>query len=246
MADLEERRRAFLRAIGGQACGQGDAALPGGARRRNDRWPALGGFDRAARVATGASRLCGVDEAGRGPLAGPVVAAAVILKPGAILAGLDDSKKLSAKARLELFPAVLENAEAVAVGLVGARTIDAVNILQASFLAMRRAWQRLGRKPDFTLVDGNREVPSLGAPQAAIVDGDAKSACVAAASIIAKVYRDHLMGLAARLYPEYGFAVHKGYGTPEHREMLRLYGPCPLHRLTFVDHFLEKGGTTAP
>lgn len=237
LMDLMERRRTYLRSLcsaGGQIGVHREAA------RRRDRWPTLVGFDRAMRQAAGAKRVCGVDEVGRGPLAGPVVAAAVILKPDAFLPGLDDSKKLSVKARLELFPSILQNAEAIGIGLADARTIDSVNILQASFRAMRRAWLRLGQTPELTLVDGNREIPSLVAPQVAVVDGDAQSACIAAASVVAKVYRDFLMDLAARRYPEYGFETNKGYGTPEHREGLLRYGPCPLHRLTFVEHFLGK------
>lgn len=239
--ERDKRRIAFLRAIVGDA---GVREKPGAyatRRRRKDPWPELAGFDHAIRAANGAKRLCGVDEVGRGPLAGPVVAAAVILPVGSAFHGLDDSKRLSAKARVSLFRDILREAEAVGVGVADARAIDSMNILRASLLAMRRAWRRLGQTPDLTLVDGNREIPSLCARQLAVVDGDALSACVAAASVVAKVYRDRLMVLASSRYPDYQFELNKGYGTPEHCERLRQNGPCPLHRLTFIERFLMEG-----
>lgn len=180
----------------------------------------------------GCALIAGVDEAGRGPLAGPVVAAAVILPEEVDLPGLDDSKRLSAVQRERLAAAICTCARAWAVGLASVAEIDALNILQASFLAMRRALASLPCKPDHVVVDG-RPIPRLPLPQTGVVRGDAQVAAVAAASIIAKVTRDRLMVALDREFPQYGFARHKGYPTREHLAMLQQYGPSPHHRRSF-------------
>ncbi len=185
--------------------------------------------------------VCGIDEAGRGPLAGPVFAAAVILPPGCVIDGVDDSKKLSPKKREALFPVIEAKAEAFGVGFATEREIDEINILQATFLAMRRAVEALSVRPDLALVDGDR-LPPLGVPARAIVRGDSLCASIAAASILAKVSRDRLMRRVDEIYPQYGFAKHKGYGTALHVAMLRKYGPCPAHRKTFLKKILGGEG----
>ena len=180
--------------------------------------------------------ICGVDEAGRGPLAGPVCAAAVILPPHLEIPGLNDSKKLSDKRRRELMPVIKDQAIAYGIGFASHEEIDELNILQATFLAMERAISQLEGKADFALIDGNR-ARDFGLPVQTIVKGDSLSASIAAASILAKVTRDDLMeGLAAE-YPQYGFDIHKGYGTKAHYEALRTYGPCQIHRRTFLKKF---------
>ncbi|HTY08809.1 MAG TPA: ribonuclease HII [Candidatus Edwardsbacteria bacterium] len=204
---------------------------------RRDR-PGAAGFDHALRSA-GVTLLAGVDEAGRGPLAGPVVAAAVILDPGAALHGVDDSKALSARQRERAFAAILEHSVAVGLGVVDARRIDAVNILEASLEAMAFALCGLRRRPHLVLVDGPRAPRRLPAklsqvPVRAVVDGDARSLCIAAASIVAKCVRDSMMRGFERDYPGYGFARHKGYGTAAHLAALRRLGPCPIHRASFA------------
>jgi ribonuclease HII len=176
--------------------------------------------------------VAGVDEAGRGPLAGPVTAAAVILDPEITLAGLDDSKTKSPKERELLAGLIREKSLAHSIGWATVEEIDCLNILQASFLAMRRAIAGLSVKPDHVLVDG-WEVKGLDIPQTAVVKGDRKSASIAAASIVAKVARDQLMEEMAERYPQYGFQQHKGYPTKEHYAALAKYGPCPLHRRSF-------------
>jgi ribonuclease HII len=181
----------------------------------------------------GISRLAGVDEAGRGPLAGPVVAAAVVLAPGARIAGVDDSKRLPPEERQRLFDLIQERAVGVGVGIVDHLTIDRINILQATRLAMGQALGALGLEPELVLTD-YVTVPGLRCPQRNLVEGDRRSASVAAASIIAKVTRDRIMEEADRAYPMYGFGRHKGYGTPEHRIALEQHGPCALHRRTFA------------
>jgi len=181
----------------------------------------------------GISRLAGVDEAGRGPLAGPVVAAAVVLAPGARIAGVDDSKRLLPEERQRLFDLIQERAVGVGVGIVDHLTIDRINILQATRLAMGQALGALGMEPELVLTDFVT-VPGLRCPQRNLVEGDRRSASVAAASIIAKVTRDRIMEEADRAYPMYGFGRHKGYGTPEHRIALEQHGPCALHRRTFA------------
>lgn len=180
----------------------------------------------------GYTRVAGVDEAGRGPLAGPVVAAAVILAPGSVLPGLDDSKKVDPEARERLDVAIRARALAVGVGVVSAAAIDSENVLAASLEAMRQAVSTLCPAADALLVDAVR-IPGVRVPQVPVVHGDALSASIAAASIVAKAHRDRLCGEMAMRYPVYGFERHKGYGTPEHWEALRRYGPCPEHRLTY-------------
>ena len=180
--------------------------------------------------------ICGVDEAGRGPLAGPVCAAAVILPEHLQIPGLNDSKKLTDKKRRELFPVIQEQAVAYGIGLASEQEIDEINILQATFLAMRRALDQLTVRPEIALIDGNRET-DFGLPVKTVVKGDSLSANIAAASILAKVTRDNLMMELAQQYPEYGFEIHKGYGTKAHYEALRTYGPCPIHRKTFLKKF---------
>ena len=183
--------------------------------------------------ANGYGSVCGVDEAGRGPVAGPVCAAAVILPAGIVIEGLNDSKKLSEKKREKLFDEITENALAWSVSLVDERVIDEINILQATFLAMRRAMDQLRVRPDIALIDGNRET-DFGLPVQTIVKGDSLSANIAAASILAKVTRDRFMLEMDEKYPQYGFATHKGYGTRAHYAALREFGPCPIHRRTFL------------
>ena len=180
--------------------------------------------------------ICGVDEAGRGPLAGPVCAAAVILPEHLQIPGLNDSKKLTDKKRRELFPIIQEQAIAYGIGLASESEIDETNILQATFLAMRRALEQLTVRPEIALIDGNRET-DFGLPVKTVVKGDSLSANIAAASVLAKVTRDNIMVEMARQYPEYGFEIHKGYGTKAHYEALRTYGPCSIHRKTFLKKF---------
>jgi ribonuclease HII len=177
--------------------------------------------------------ICGVDEAGRGPLAGPVCAAAVILPPNLEIPGLTDSKKLSDKRRRELYPVIMEQAIAYGIGLASHEEIDEINILQATFLAMERAIAQLKVRPDLALIDGNRQ-KDFGFPVETVVKGDSLSASIAAASILAKVTRDDLMVSMAQQYPGYGFEVHKGYGTKAHYEALQKLGPSPIHRMTFL------------
>ena len=184
----------------------------------------------------GIKTICGVDEAGRGPLAGPVCAAAVILPPHLQIPGLTDSKKLTDKKRRELFPIIQEQVIAYGIGFADEQEIDEVNILQATFLAMERALSGLGVKPELALIDGNRE-KDFGLPVKTVVKGDSLSANIAAASILAKVSRDDVMLQMEERYPGYGFAVHKGYGTKAHYEALRAKGPCPIHRMTFLKKF---------
>lgn len=182
----------------------------------------------------GFSCFCGVDEAGRGPLAGPVCAAAVILPPDLEIEGLNDSKKLTDKRRRALYDVITEQALAYGIAFASEQEIDRINILQATFLAMRRAVEQLGLQPALALVDGNRE-PDFGSiPVRTIVKGDSLSANIAAASILAKVTRDRFMEEQDAVYPQYGFALHKGYGTQAHYAALREYGPCPIHRRTFL------------
>ena len=181
----------------------------------------------------GYTLVCGVDEAGRGPLAGPVFAAAVILPSDVDIAGLNDSKKLSEKTREILYDQIISKAVAYGVASADHEEIDSLNILNATFLAMNRAVRKLSCKPDFALVDGNRD-KGLEFRCKCIVGGDGKSACIAAASILAKVSRDRVMVDMAKLYPLYGFEKHKGYGTKLHFEKLREYGPSEIHRKTFL------------
>jgi len=187
-------------------------------------------YDRGIRL------VCGVDEAGRGPLAGPVCAAAVILPEHVDIPGLDDSKKLSDKRRRELFPLIREKAIAYGIAFSDHREIDEINILQASLLAMERAIRMLDPVPEAVLIDGNRE-KDFGIPAETVVHGDSLSASIAAASILAKVTRDDYMVQMAEEYPQYGFEIHKGYGTKVHYAALEQFGPCPIHRNTFLKKF---------
>ena len=186
-----------------------------------------------ARVAGEDATVAGVDEAGRGPLAGPVVAAAVILARGGRWDGLDDSKRLDPETRETLFARVVKEARAFSWAVVGPRAIDRDNIRRASLAAMARAVSRLCVLPDLILVDGRDAIPGLACEQRAVVDGDARLLSVAAASVLAKVVRDRIMRCLDRVWPEYGFARHKGYGTPEHLAVLERKGPCPIHRYSF-------------
>ena len=181
----------------------------------------------------GITLICGVDEAGRGPLAGPVCAAAVILPANAEIPGLNDSKKLTDKKRRELFPLIQEQAIAYGIGFADEKEIDQINILQATFLAMERAIAQLPIKPEHILIDGNRN-KDFGIPSDTVVHGDSLSASIAAASILAKVTRDNFMLEIAEKYPGYSFEVHKGYGTKVHYTALEALGPCPIHRMTFL------------
>lgn len=189
--------------------------------------------------ANGVHTICGIDEAGRGPLAGPVYAAAVILPPHCQLPGLNDSKKLSDKHRRELFPIICDQALAYGIGFATEQEIDEINILQATFLAMERALAQLRLRPDLLLIDGNRE-KDFGLPAKTVVKGDSLSASIAAASILAKVSRDDFMIHQATRYPQYGFEIHKGYGTRGHYAALEQYGPCPIHRMSFLKKFYEQ------
>ena len=186
--------------------------------------------------AKGCSAVCGIDEAGRGPLAGPVCAAACILPQDLQIEGLNDSKKLSAKKREALYDIITKQAIAWAVCLIDEARIDEINILQATFEAMRGAVGKLSVLPDYCLVDGNRD-PGLGLPTLTVVKGDAKCATVATASILAKVTRDRLMVEYDGQYPGYGFAVHKGYGTKAHYAAIDKLGLCPIHRRTFLKSY---------
>lgn len=181
-------------------------------------------------------QICGVDEAGRGPLAGPVCAAAVILPAHLDIPGLDDSKKLTDKRRRELMPVIKENALAYGIAFADHSEIDQINILQATFLAMERAVSKLEIKPQLLLIDGNRQ-KDFGIPTETVVRGDSLSASIAAASILAKVTRDDYMLRMAEQYPLYGFDVHKGYGTKAHYAALTEFGPCPIHRMSFLKKF---------
>lgn len=180
--------------------------------------------------------ICGVDEAGRGPLAGPVCAAAVILPANIDIPGLNDSKKLSDKRRRELFPVIQEQALAYAIAFASHTEIDDINILQATYLAMERAINQLDIRPEIALIDGNR-AKDFGIPVETVVHGDSRSASIAAASILAKVTRDDVMLKMAEEYPQYGFEIHKGYGTKAHYAALEKHGDCPIHRKTFLKKF---------
>lgn len=193
--------------------------------------PTLFQFDCMVRR-QGYASLAGVDEAGRGPLAGPVVAAAVILPAGVDLPEVDDSKKLTSGKRDELFELIMANALAVGVGLSDAVVIDRINILQATLAAMKDALSLLSIQPDYILVDGISKIP-VSLPQKTIKKGDGTSLSIAAASIIAKVHRDRLMASYGAEFPQYGFAAHKGYGCADHLKAIAKHGPCPIHRMTF-------------
>ncbi len=204
------------------------------------REPILLTMEQEERIrAQGYSAVCGVDEAGRGPLAGPVVAAAVILAPGTQLLGVTDSKKISEKKREQLFDYVCENALAYGIGEASETEIDEINILNATFLAMRRAIEKMDVAADFALIDGNR-IQGLTIPTECVVGGDAKVLSIAAASILAKVTRDRKMRELAEQYPQYGFEKHKGYGTKAHYAAIAQYGICSIHRRTFLKKVLSQ------
>jgi ribonuclease HII len=183
--------------------------------------------------ADGFNSVAGVDEAGRGPLAGPVVAACVVLSPDFCPSGIDDSKRLTPKKRELLFDQILKNARGVGIGTVGEKVIDRMNILNASLKAMRVAVNNLKKRPQFVLVDGNQKIPNLSLPQLPVIGGDSKSLSIAAASIVAKVTRDRIMQKYHQKYPEFCFAQHKGYATKIHVEALKTFGPCEIHRRSF-------------
>lgn len=189
-------------------------------------------FEKEA-LAKGYKSVCGVDEAGRGPLAGPVCAAAVILPEGVIIDGVNDSKKLSEKKRESLFDVIREQALSYSIAYATVDEIEEINILNATMLAMRRAIDGLDIKADYTMIDGNK-IPPIDIDAECIVKGDAKSMSIACASILAKVSRDRLLYKYAEEYPMYGFDKHKGYGTKVHREAILKYGPCPYHRKSFL------------
>ena len=184
----------------------------------------------------GVQVICGVDEAGRGPLAGPVCAAAVILPPNADIPGLNDSKKLSDKKRRELYPIIKEQAIAYGIAFVDHEKIDEINILQATYMAMGQAIAQLSVKPDLALIDGNRAA-DFGVPTETVVHGDSLSASIAAASVLAKVSRDDYMLEMAKEYPQYGFEIHKGYGTKAHYAAITEHGTSPIHRMSFLKKF---------
>ena len=196
--------------------------------------------------AAGHQFIGGVDEAGRGPLAGPVVAACVVIGPDFVIEGelekVIDSKKLSAKKREELYKLIREKALAVEIGVVSPKIIDKINILQASLLAMKKAAEGCKIVPDYLFIDGKFKIPKISTAQSAVIGGDGKVFCIAAASIIAKVARDWLITDEAKKYPEYQFEKHKGYGTALHLAKLKEFGPCPIHRQTFapVKDLLKK------
>jgi ribonuclease HII len=177
--------------------------------------------------------VAGVDEVGRGPLAGPVVAACVVFPRNLLLPEVNDSKKVTAKKRERLFDQILHTAHEVGIGIVGEKTIDRMNILNASLKAMRKAVKELKREPEFILVDGNQKIPDLPLPQMPVIKGDSKSLSIAAASIVAKVIRDRIMLNCHQKYPEFSFAAHKGYATRVHVEALQAFGPCEIHRRSF-------------
>ena len=189
-------------------------------------------------AAKGYSAICGVDEAGRGPLAGPVCAAAVILPENTVIDGVNDSKKLSEKKREALFDVICETARSYSIAYASVEEIEELNILNATMLAMKRAVEGLDEKADYAMIDGNR-TPDLEIESEFIIKGDAKSMSVACASILAKVSRDRLLYEYAKDYPQYGFEKHKGYGTKAHTEALKEYGPCPYHRMSFLKKILK-------
>ena len=186
----------------------------------------------------GIQYIAGIDEAGRGPLAGPVVVASVILKPDSMIEGVNDSKKVSENKREKLYELITEEALSYGVGIVYQEEIDEINILQATKKALTESLKKLEIKPNIIMVDALTEIETMGIPYKSIIKGDAKCYSIAAASIIAKVTRDRLMREWDKIYPEYGFAGHKGYGTSAHIAAIKKYGPCPLHRKTFIKNLI--------
>ena len=185
--------------------------------------------------------ICGIDEAGRGPLAGPVVVGAVILPKDSFIEGVNDSKKISEKKREKIYEQIIENAISYSVGIVDEKGIDEINILNATKLALTTAIKGLEVKPDLILVDALNNIDTCGIPYKSIIKGDAKEYSIAAASIIAKVTRDRIMQQWDEIYPEYGFIKHKGYGTAAHIQVIREKGPCKIHRKTFIKNFTKDG-----
>ena len=182
--------------------------------------------------------ICGIDEAGRGPLAGPVVVASVILPENSMIEGINDSKKVSEKKREKLYDMIIEEAISYGVGIIGQDEIDEINILNATKKGLTMSLEELIQKPDIILVDALSKINTLGVPYESIIKGDAKCYSISAASIIAKVTRDRIMREWDKVYPQYGFASHKGYGTSIHIKALKEYGPSPIHRKTFIKHFI--------
>ena len=182
--------------------------------------------------------ICGIDEAGRGPLAGPVVVASVIMPADSMIEGVNDSKKISEKKREELYKKIIKEAISYGVAIIGQDEIDEVNILNATKKGLTISLQELTQKPDLILVDALNHIDTLGIPYDSIIKGDAKCYSIAAASIIAKVTRDRIMREWDKIYPEYGFEKHKGYGTASHIKAIREFGLCPIHRKTFTKHFI--------
>lgn len=186
----------------------------------------------------GFSTICGIDEAGRGPLAGPVVVASVIMPADSMIEGVNDSKKVSEKKREKLYDQILEEAISYGVGIIGQDEIDEINILNATKKGLTMSLQELTVKPDLIIVDALTHIDTMGIPYESIIKGDAKCYSIAAASIIAKVTRDRIMREWDNVYPQYGFASHKGYGTAKHILAIKEYGPCPLHRKSFIKNFI--------
>lgn len=184
--------------------------------------------------------ICGIDEAGRGPLAGPVVVGAVILPQDSFIEGVNDSKKISEKKRERIYDQIIEEAVAWSVGIVDEKTIDEINILNATKLGVKLALEGLKQKPDVIMVDALNNMDTLGIPYISVVKGDAKNYSIAAASIIAKVTRDRMMQEWDSVYPAYGFAKHKGYGTAEHIRIIKENGPCSIHRRSFIKNFVKE------
>lgn len=182
--------------------------------------------------------ICGIDEAGRGPLAGPVVVASVIMPANSIIEGINDSKKVSEKKREKLYDLILEEAISYGVGIIGQDEIDEINILNATKKGLTMSLQELTQKPDLIIVDALTHIDTLGIPYESIIKGDAKCYSISAASIIAKVTRDRIMREWDKVYPQYGFAQHKGYGTSAHINAIKEFGPCPLHRRSFIKNFV--------
>lgn len=183
--------------------------------------------------------ICGIDEAGRGPLAGPVVVGAVILPKNSFIEGVNDSKKVSEKKRELVYEKIIEEAISYSVGIVDQKTIDEINILNATKLGVKLALKGLKTKPEIIMVDALNNMDTLGIPYISVIKGDAKNYCIAAASIIAKVTRDRIMREWDEVYPDYGFAKHKGYGTAEHIKVIKEKGPCILHRKSFIKNFVK-------
>ena len=188
----------------------------------------------------GKELICGIDEAGRGPLAGPVVVAAVIMPKDSMIEGVNDSKKVSEKKREILYEKIIDEAILYGVGIIDQKEIDRINILNATKEGLTMAVQELNPKPDLIIVDALNKIDTLGIPYKSIIKGDAKCYSIAAASIIAKVTRDRIMRQWDEVYPQYGFSKHKGYGTSEHIKAIKEYGLCPLHRLSFVKNIVGK------